>query len=79
MPDSTQRAAYLAAQGEAVHRNLRLLEHIVTGPIGLTTDLKSLREAMPVPAAREERDRVAFQDLGSPGRRPVRPAWPRRS
>ena len=70
MPDSTQRAAYLAAQGEAVHRNLRLLEHIVTGPIGLTTDLKSLREAMPVPAAHDERDRVAFQDLGSPGRRP---------
>jgi thiamine-phosphate pyrophosphorylase len=64
-----QRAAFLAAQVEAVHRNLRLLEHVVTGPIGLTTDLKSLREAVPSAAAMEDRERQAFQDF-PPGRTP---------
>ena len=68
MPATPQRAAFLAAQVEAIHRNLRLLEHTVTGPNGLTTELLSLRQAVPAPAAAEERDRAAFQDIGGPGR-----------
>ena len=70
MPITPQRAAYVAAQVEAIHRNLNLLQHIDTGPIGLTTDLLSLRQAAPAPAAAEERDRIAFQDISGPGRNP---------
>lgn len=68
LPLSPQRAAYIAAQAEAVHRNLRFLEHVVTGPIGLTTDLKSMREAFPIAGALDERDRSAFHDLSPTGR-----------
>jgi thiamine-phosphate diphosphorylase len=70
LADSAQRNAYVGAQVEAIHRNLRFLEAVVTAPIGLTTDLKSLREAMPVAGAAEERDRQAFHDLTGPGADP---------
>lgn len=63
MPVSPQRRDYLAAQIQAVHQHLRLLETVVTSPIGLTTDLQSLRESLPVPEASGERDRTAFQDV----------------
>ncbi len=66
MTTTPQRAAFVAAQVETIHRSLRLLEHVVGGPIGLTTDLLSLRQALAVPQAGEERDRVAFQDIGKP-------------
>jgi thiamine-phosphate pyrophosphorylase len=63
LPATPQRSEYIAAQVQAVHHNLRLLETIVTSPIGLTTDLQSLRESLPVPEATVERDRAAFQDI----------------
>lgn len=63
MPATPQRSEYLAAQVQAVHHNLRLLENIVTSPIGLTTDLQSLRESLPVDGSTVERDRAAFQDI----------------
>ena len=65
-----QRKAYLDALAEAIHRNLRFLEVVATSPIGLTTDLLSLREAMPVDGASEERDRAAFRDLTGRGANP---------
>ena len=65
-----QRKAYLNALAEAIHRNLRFLEVVATSPIGLTTDLLSLREAMPVEGASQERDRQAFRDLTSRGADP---------
>ncbi len=70
MADSEQRNAYLSAQTDAVHRNLRFLETVATSPIGLVTDLKSLREAMPAPLAGEERDRQAFLDVTGRGQDP---------
>ena len=70
MSDSAQRDAYTAAQVAAIHRNLRFLEAVVTSPIGLTTDLKSLREAMPMDAAAEERERSAYLDLTARGQDP---------
>lgn len=70
MADSDQRNAFLDAQVEAIHRNLRFLETVATSPIGLVTDLKSLREAMPSESASEERDRVAFQDVTGRGKDP---------
>ncbi len=70
MADSAQRNDYLQAQVEAIHRNLRFLEVVATSPIGLTTDLKSLREAIPVAAATEERDRQAFIDVTGRGKDP---------
>ncbi len=70
MSTSPQRSHYHEAQAQAVHRNLRFLEAVVTSPIGLTTDLRSLREAMPVSGADEERDRQAFHDLTSAGKHP---------
>lgn len=60
----------MRAQVEAVHRNLRFLETVATSPIGLVTDVKSLREAMPVDTATEERDRQAFQDVTGRGHDP---------
>ena len=65
-----QRKAYLDALAEAIHRNLRFLEVVATSPIGLTTDLLSLRVAMPVDGASEERDRAAFRDLTGRGANP---------
>ena len=65
-----QRKAYLDALAESIHRNLRFLEVVATSPIGLTTDLLSLREAMPVHGASEERDRAAFRDLTGRGANP---------
>ena len=65
-----QRKAYVDALAEAIHRNLRFLEVVATSPIGLTTDLLSLREAMPVDSAEEERDRQAFRDLTGRGADP---------
>ena len=65
-----QRKAYLDALAEAIHRNLRFLEVVATSPIGLTTDLLSLRVAMPVDGASEERDRAAFRDLTGRGTNP---------
>ena len=70
MTDSEQRAAYVAAQIEAIHQNLRFLEVVVTQPIGLTTDLKTLRESAPVPGADAERDRQAFADVIERGKNP---------
>ena len=70
MADSAQRNSYLKAQVEAVHRNLRFLEVVATSPIGLVTDLKSLRESMPVELAGEERDRQAFLDVTGRGKDP---------
>lgn len=70
MADNLQRTAYLDDQVEAVHRNLRFLETVATSPIGLVTDLKSLREAMPLESASEERDRQAFQDVTGRGEDP---------
>ncbi len=67
---SPQRKAYLDTLAEAVHRNLRFLEVVATSPIGLTTDLLSLREAMPLDGAGEERDRRAFLDLTRRGANP---------
>jgi thiamine-phosphate diphosphorylase len=74
LAENPQRQAYLDAQVEAVHRNLRLLEVVATSPIGLVTDLKSLREAVPSSAAGEERDRQAFLDLTGRGKDPRRTA-----
>ena len=65
-----QRKAYVDALAEAIHRNLRFLEVVATSPIGLTTDLLSLREAMPLDEASEERDRQAFRDLTGRGADP---------
>ena len=70
MTDSEQRAAYVAAQVEAIHQNLRFLEVVVTQPIGLTTDLKTLRESAPAPGADAERDRRAFADIVERGKNP---------
>jgi thiamine-phosphate diphosphorylase len=63
MPATPQRSDYIAAQVQAVHHNLRLLEALVTSPIGLTTDLQTLRESIPASGAAAERDRAAFQEL----------------
>lgn len=63
MPATPQRSDYIAAQVQAVHQNLRLLETLVTSPIGLTTDLQTLRESIPADGAAAERDRAAFQEL----------------
>lgn len=63
MSTSEQRNAYMAAQIESIHQNLRFLEAVVREPIGLTTDLKSLRESIRLPSAEEERDRQAFLDV----------------
>lgn len=70
MSENPQRQAYLDAQIESIHRNLRFLEVVATSPIGLVTDLKSLREALPVGGASEERDRQAFLDLTGRGKDP---------
>lgn len=70
MADSAQRNAYLQAQVEAIHRNLRFLETVATSPIGLVTDLKSLRESAPAEMAKEERDRQAFTDVTGRGKDP---------
>ena len=70
MAESAQRNEYLKAQVEAVHRHLRFLEVVATSPIGLVTDLKSLREAVPAELAGEERDRQAFLDLTGRGKDP---------
>lgn len=70
MADSAQRNAFLKAHVESVHRNLRFLETVATSPIGLVTDLKSLREAIPSEFAGEERDRLAFQDVTGRGKDP---------
>ncbi len=70
MADSDQRNAYLQAQVESIHRNLRFLENVATSPIGLTTDLKSLREAIPSDLANEERDRKSFLDVTGRGQNP---------
>ena len=70
MSDSNQRSTYLSAQVEAIHQNLRFLENVVNQPIGLTTDLKSLRESMLAAGASEERDRMAFFDVVEPGTNP---------
>jgi thiamine-phosphate pyrophosphorylase len=63
LPATPQRSDYIAAQVQAVHHNLRLLETLVTSPIGLTTDLQTLRESIPADGAAAERDRAAFQEL----------------
>ena len=68
MAGSAQRNSYVTAQVESIHRNLRFIETVATSPIGLVTDLKSLREAMPVEGAGEERDRQAFTDVTGRGR-----------
>ena len=70
MTDSAQRQAYIAAQIESIHQNLRFLENVVTQPIGLTTDLKTLRESVPATGAEEERDRQAFLDAIERGKNP---------
>ncbi|NQW18586.1 MAG: thiamine phosphate synthase [Chloroflexi bacterium] len=70
MTDSAQRRAYIAAQIESIHHNLRFLEAVVTQPIGLTTDLKTLRESVLAIGAREERDRQAFSDVIERGKNP---------
>ncbi len=72
LAESAQRNSYLQAQVEAVHRNLRFLETVATSPIGIVTDLKSLREAIPAELASEERDRQAFQDVTGRGKDPRR-------
>ena len=72
LADSAQRNAFTSAQVEAIHRNLRFLETVATAPIGLTTDLKSLRESVPADRAGEERDRQAFLDITGPGQDPRR-------
>ncbi len=59
----TQEQAFVQTQIEAIHRHLRFLEIVATSPIGLTTDLKSLRESIPVQTATEERDRQAFREI----------------
>ena len=61
----SQRAAFGKAQTDSIHNLLRLLESIVGSPIGLVTDLRSLREAMPAESASDERDRRAFHDISS--------------
>lgn len=70
LSENPQRQAYLDAQIEAIHRNLRFLEVVATSPIGLVTDLKSLREALPAKGAADERDRQAFLDLTGRGKDP---------
>ena len=70
MSDNAQRHAYLSAQVEAIHRNLRFLEVVATQPIGLVTDLKSLRGSIPAAGSGEERDRQAFIDLTGRGKDP---------
>jgi thiamine-phosphate pyrophosphorylase len=70
LSDNSQRDAYLAAHVEAIHRNLRFLEVVATQPIGLVTDLKSLREAIPATGSDMERDRQAFIDVTGRGKDP---------
>lgn len=70
MAANEQRAAYIAAQIESIHQNLRFLETVVREPIGLTTDLLLLREAIESDGAAEERDRQAFQDIVGRGSNP---------
>ena len=45
----------------ALIENLRLLEILVTGPLGLHSDIKMLRESMPVPGS-EDLDRAALRE-----------------
>ena len=66
MPEHPQRTAYVSAQLEAIHQNLRFLEHVVTQPMALVADLRSLREAMRLPASAADRDRLAFLDVIDP-------------
>ena len=68
LADSAQRNAFTSAQVEAIHRNLRFLETVATAPIGLTTDLKSLRESAP------EKSGTARRFSTSPGRDRTRAA-----
>ncbi len=70
MTDNSQRTAYLSAQVEAIHRNLRFLEVVATQPIGLMTDVKSLRESISTASSAEERDRHAFLDVTGRGKDP---------
>ena len=70
MADSQQQRQYVGAQIEAIHQNLRFLEAVVREPIGLTTDLKSLRESMEAAGAGDERERQAFADLTGRGKNP---------
>ena len=66
MPSHQQRSAYISAQLEAIHQNLRFIEHVVTQPMVLVSDLRSLREAMTLPGAAADRDRLAFLDVIDP-------------
>ena len=66
VPRHQQRTDYVAAQIEAIHQNLRFLEHVVTRPMVLVSDLRSLREAIGSPGAAAERDRIAFLDVIDP-------------
>ena len=69
MPEHQQRTAYVSAQLEAIHHNLRFLEHVVTQPMALVSDLRSLREAAGIPGSAADRDRLAFLDVIDPDER----------
>ena len=66
MPQHPQRTGYVSAQLEAIHQNLRFIEHVVTQPMVLVSDLRSLREALGLPGAAADRDRLAFLDVIDP-------------
>ena len=66
MPESPQRAGYIAAQIESIHQNLRFLEHVVAQPAGLVSDLRSLRAAIGLAGSATDRDRLAFLDVTDP-------------
>jgi len=66
VPQHPQRTAYVTAQLEAIHQNLRFLEHAVTQPMVLVSDLTSLRGAMGLADSSADRDRLAFLDVINP-------------
>ena len=49
------------SQLDALVEDLRLLEILVTGPLGLYSDIKMLRESMPLPGV-EDLDRDALRE-----------------
>ncbi len=51
------------SQLDAIHGLLRLLESLVNSPIGLVTDIASLRASLPLPLAAQERERQSFHHI----------------
>ena len=68
MPELTaQEESFYKSQIESLHRLLRVLEVLATSPIGLVTDLNSLRASINIGSAEEERERTAFRAAAKSG------------